>query len=190
MHVKLRRAGALLIGLALASCGGSAGSGQSQAAAAVKATATAKPAKAPPPGITDFPEAAQNLTVSGSVVATVTTGRPSSCGAGSGPSGPVIFAYGLYFQVGQAWYNLNISTDTPSYTGAGTYEGRALLTPVAAGSREPAGPEYAGRAQLVVLTDQHPDRGTVNATVTRSGGDQVAVIGSWTCMPSQLLGPG
>ncbi len=152
--------------------------------------ATAKPAKAPPPAITDFPEAAQNLTVSGTLMASVTTGRPSSCGAGSGPYGPVIFAYGLYFQIGQAWYNLNISTDTPSYTGAGTYEGRAILTPVTAESRQPAEPEYRGRGQLVILADQQPDRGTVNASVTRPNGDHVTISGSWTCTPSPLLGPG
>jgi hypothetical protein len=102
----------------------------------------------------------------------------------------VLFAYGLYFQVGQAWYNLNISTDTPAYAGAGTYQGRALLTPVTPTSREPAGQEYEGRAQLVVLTDQHPDRGTVSASVTRPGGDHVTVSGSWTCTPNPLLGPG
>ncbi len=189
MHVSLRPAGALLIGLALAAGGGCAGSGQSPAAPAVKARATVKPAKAPAPKITDFPESPQNLTLSGTLTGSVTTGRPLSCGAGGG-SGPLLFAYGLYFNIGEDWYALNISTDTPAYAGAGTYLGRAILTPVTAGTREPAAPGYEGRATLVVSNDQRPDSGTVNATVTRSGGDHVTVSGSWTCTPSPLLGPG
>ncbi|MDQ6710994.1 MAG: hypothetical protein M3Z11_10620 [Candidatus Dormibacteraeota bacterium] len=183
----MRLTGGLLICMLLVACGRASGQ---QSTAVLEVTAQSKPAKAPPPSITDFPEATQDLKVSGTVAASVTTGRPSSCGAGSGPYGPVIFAYGLYFQVGPVWYNLNVSTDNPSYAGAGTYEGRAILTPVTATSRVPAGPEYDGRAQLVVTTDQHPDRGAIDASVTRPNGDHVTISGSWTCTPSPLLGPG
>jgi hypothetical protein len=53
---------------------------------------------------TDFPAAPESLTLQGALATTITEGRPSMCGAGSGPDGIMLFAFATYFQANGNWY--------------------------------------------------------------------------------------
>lgn len=135
----------------------------------------------------EFPIAQQSLVLKGLLNANVTSGRPSQCGAGTGPSG-TIFAFGTYFQVGQAWYLLVFSTDpsVQSYAGPGTYPAQAWLYSVDANGTTQS--LAAGTVQLTVSSDGNPDKGTVAGAL--SGQSQLTVSGGWTCVPGPALGPG
>src|SRR5438445_3872245 len=103
---------------------------------------------------TDFPEAPESLTLQGSLATTITTGRPSMCGAGSGPDGIMLFAFATYFQANGNWYWPELSTDpsVQTYKGPGTYTIPAYLYTVG-----PLGPDqrlYKGTAQLAVRSAQ------------------------------------
>jgi hypothetical protein len=143
---------------------------------------------------TDFREAPESLTVQGALATTITSGRPSECGAGSGPDGIMLFAFATYFQANGNWYWLLLSTD-PSvqrYNGPGTYTIPAYLYTV--GPIGPDQPLYKGTAQLTVSTAQFPDfAGSVQATLNGlevvGSQSQVMVGGTWTCHFTPNLGP-
>jgi hypothetical protein len=145
------------------------------------------------PGPTDFPAADESLTVSGSLTANITTGRPSQCGFGTGPSG-AIFAFATYFQSGSTWYWLGFYSDpsVKQYSGPGTYS--AIGSLYAVGPNGPDNVLYKGTVQLTVTSDGRPDTGSVNGTLTGleviAPQSQVTVSGSWTCTPGPNLGPG
>lgn len=142
---------------------------------------------------TDFPVAQESLTLSGSLAAKITGGRPSMCGTGTGPDG-TLFAFATYFQVGTTWYWLEFTTDlaAPQYHGPGTYKAPAWLYTV--GPDGPGQPLYEGTVQLTVTSDRRPDSGSVQGTLTGleiiAPLSQVTVGGAWTCMPGPNLGPG
>jgi len=146
----------------------------------------------PGPLPTDFPASDESLTLSGSMTANITTGRPSSCGFGGGQG--ILFTFNTYFQVGSTWYLLAFFTDTSvkQYTGPGTYTAIGSLYEVG-----PSGPNnvlYKGNVQLTVTSDRRPDSGTVSGTLTGleiiAPQSQVTVSGGWTCVPGPSLGPG
>jgi hypothetical protein len=142
---------------------------------------------------TDFPSAQESMTLSGTLAATITTGRPSMCGAGTGPDG-TIFAFATYFQVGATWYWLEFTTapTAPQYHGPGTYRALAWLYTV--GPDGPSQPLLEGSVQLTVASDSRPDSGSVQGTLTGleviAPQSQVTISGSWTCVPGPNLGPG
>jgi hypothetical protein len=145
------------------------------------------------PGPTDFPAADQTLTLSGSLTANITTGHPSQCGFGTGPSG-AIFAFATYFQSANTWYWLGFYSDPSAkqYSGPGTYTAIGSLYEV--GANGPDNVLYKGTVQLTVTSDGRPDTGSVNGTLTGleviAPQSQVTVSGSWTCTPGPNLGPG
>jgi hypothetical protein len=145
------------------------------------------------PGPTDFPAADQALTLSGSLTANITTGHPSQCGFGTGPSG-AIFAFATYFQSANTWYWLGFYSDPSAkqYTGPGTYT--AIGSLYAVGANGPDNVLYKGTVQLTVTSDGRPDTGSVNGTLTGleviAPQSQLTVSGSWTCTPGPNLGPG
>jgi hypothetical protein len=146
-------------------------------------------ARAGGPQPTDFAPAPTSLTFSGDITGPASVGRPNSCGSGSGPS-VVIFAYGVYVQVGDSWYLLDSST-APGYSGPGGYTAPARLYLV--GSNGPVQPTYEGQLQLVVTNDGRPasSTGTLSGTLPKtSGSGHVTVSGSWVCTWSPVLGPG
>jgi hypothetical protein len=140
---------------------------------------------------TDYPQARESLKIEGAFSTTITTARPNACGAGGGPSGEV-FAFGAWFQVDGAWYDLYIQTDprVRQYTGPGTYEVRAGISPLGAGAI------FEGPVELTVTSDQRPgpQTGTVQGVLAWTGSGSatysVDVSGSWTCTFSTQLGPG
>lgn len=144
---------------------------------------------------TDFPAAQEALTLQGALATTITEGRPSMCGAGSGPDGIMLFAFATYFQANGNWYWLLLSTDPSSqrYNGPGTYSIPAYLYTV--GPIGPDQPLYKGTAQLTVSTAQAPDfGGSVQATMKGleivGSPAEVTVSGTWTCHFTPNLGPG
>lgn len=149
-------------------------------------TAAFNQPKGQPLSPVDFPAAPQSLSFSGNLNASVSSGRPQSCGFGSGPDNFMVFSYALYFQVGSSWYRFGADTDYGSgpYYGPGTYSARGSLDPI-----DGTGPRYQGRVQLVVRSDQPPDAGTVDGTLTTLDGGRVKVTGGWTCSPGPELGP-
>ncbi len=181
----------LLLGLVLTACGrASAGTGLSSPSAETRlastpAAAPAGPGKGQPPAVTDFPQAPQSLILAGDLNANVTSGRPQSCGFGSGSDNFTVFSLAVFFQVGPTWYRFGADTDYASgpYHGPGTYTAAGSLWPVGA-----SGPSYNGRLQLVVRRDQTPDAGTVEGTMT-DGPRQVTITGGWTGSPGPELGP-
>lgn len=146
-----------------------------------------------PPQPTDFPAAPQSLKVEGSLTADITTGRPSACGAATGPSG-TIFAFALYFQAGGNWYWLDFSTDPTAqrYNGLGTYGVPAWLYSI--GPNGPGQVLYEGTAQLTVTSQQDGHyTGSVRATLrgleVTGTQSSVTVSGDWTCTFGPNLGP-
>ena len=146
------------------------------------------------PGPTDFPSAGESLTLSGSMTANITTGRPSSCGSGAGPSGS-IFEFAAYFQSGTTWYWIQLYSDpfVKQYRSPGTYTALGSLYSVG-----PNGPDnvlYKGTVQLIVTSDARAaSAGSVSGTLTGleviAPQSQVNVSGSWTCSWGPNLGPG
>lgn len=150
------------------------------------------------PNLIDFPEAPQSLVFSGQFGTQVSTGQPTSCGWGTGPTGPV-YGYTVYFEAGDGLLVFNISTNpgVEPYKGPGIYHAHASLVTVG-----PHGPPtgYEGVLTFVVsqdpLTgrvpggDRSPNTGTVNGAFKDTHGHAVNVSGGWTCVPSQLTGPG
>jgi hypothetical protein len=143
---------------------------------------------------TDFREAPESLTLQGALATTITAGRPSMCGAGSGPDGIMLFAFATYFEANGNWYWLLLSTDTSvqRYNGPGTYTIPAYLYTV--GPIGPDQPLYKGAAQLTVSKAQFPDfSGSVQATLNGLEivgiQSQVTVSGDWTCHFTPNLGP-
>ena len=146
------------------------------------------------PSPTDFPAAVESLTLSGSLTANITTGRPSSCGSGSGPSG-AIFDFAAYFQSGATWYWIQFYSDpsVKQYSGPGTYTAVGSLYVV--GPNGPNNVLYKGTVQLTVSSDARAaSAGNVSGTLTGleviSPQSQVNVSGSWTCSWGPNLGPG
>jgi hypothetical protein len=145
------------------------------------------------PSPTDFPSADQSLTLSGSLTANITTGRPSQCGSGAGPSG-AIFVFATYFQSGDTWFWLGFSSDpsVKQYSGPGTYT--AIGSLYAVGPNGPNNVLYKGTVQLTVTSDGRLDTGTVSGTLNGleviASQSQVVVGGGWTCSPRPSLGPG
>jgi hypothetical protein len=145
-------------------------------------------------GPTDFPAADESLTLSGSLTANITTGRPSQCGFGSGSSGAV-FAFATYFQSGGVWYWLGFTTDldVKQYSGPGTYPAKGSLYTV--GPNGPTSVLFEGTVQLTVTSDSRSaSAGSVSGTLTGleviAPQSQVTAGGSWTCSWGPNLGPG
>jgi len=143
---------------------------------------------------TDFRAAPESLTLQGALATTITTGRPSMCGAGSGPDGIMLFAFATYFEANGNWYWLLLSTDpsVQTYKGPGTYTIPAYLYTV--GPLGPDQPLYKGTAQLTVGGAQFPDfdgsvRATLNGLEIVGAQSQVTVSGDWTCHFTPNLGP-
>ena len=143
---------------------------------------------------TDFREAPESLTLQGALATTITTGRPSMCGAGSGPDGIMVFAFATYFEANGNWYWLLLSTDPSAqrYSGPGTYTIPAYLYTV--GPIGPDQPLYKGTAQLTVSRAQFPDFGgsvqaTLNGLEIVGTQPEVTVSGDWTCHFTPNLGP-
>jgi len=139
---------------------------------------------------TDFRAAPESLTFQGALATTITTGRPSECGAGSGPDGIMLFAFATFFEANGNWYWLLLSTDPSVQTskGPGTYTIPAYLY---TGSGQPL---YKGTAQLTVSNAQFPDFGgsvqaTLNGLEIVGTQSQVTVSGDWTCHFTPNLGP-
>jgi hypothetical protein len=143
------------------------------------------------PKPTDFPVAKESLNLQGFLTMTITSARPNSCGAGTGPSGS-LFGFGIYFQVDGLWYSLWLYSDPAvmQYSGPGTYTATAMLF----------GPNtqrlYAGTLRLTVTADRYPGpyNGSLNGTLDRVGTTtqepHLSVSGTWTCTPGPMLGPG
>jgi len=134
------------------------------------------------------------LTLEGALATTVTEGRPSMCGAGSGPDGIMLFAFATYFQANGNWYWLLLSTDPSAqrYNGPGTYSIPAYIYTV--GPIGPDQPLYKGTAQLTVSQAQFPDfGGSVEATLKGleivGSQAELTVSGTWTCHFTPNLGP-
>src|ERR1700682_128241 len=144
------------------------------------------------PKPTDSPEAKESLKLEGFLNTTITIGRPTACGSGTGPSG-TIFAVAMWFEVDGTWYTLSFYTD-PSvrqYGGPGTYTARAQLYAA------PSQRLYDGIVQLTITEDAHrqgPNTGSVRGTLDRIGtttqASNLSVSGTWTCVPGMALGPG
>src|SRR6266566_3869419 len=143
---------------------------------------------------TDFRAAPESLTLEGALATTVTEGRPSMCGAGSGPDGIMLFAFATYFQANGNWYWLLLSTDPSAqrYNGPGTYSIPTYIYTV--GPIGPDQPLYKGTAQLTVSQAQFPDfGGSVEATLKGleivGSQAELTVSGTWTCHFTPNLGP-
>jgi len=138
----------------------------------------------------DFPAAAESLNFGDAMSGHISTGRPQSCGAGSGGSGE-LFSFATYFQINQVWYWLSFSTDPTAqqYHGPGTYSVKASLAPVS--PLGPTEPTFLGTALLVITSDSGLHEGNVNGTLhwTDDQKQTVTVGGKWTCMPGRELGP-
>ena len=171
-----------LVGCGAASAGREAQPGDARPSGAVGKGQALQP--------TDFPQAPQSLVFRGQISALVSVGRPSSCGSGSGPNGPVVFGYGVYFQAGDQWFLFNVITDgtANAYKGPGAYRSHAWLRTV--GSERPATPGYLGDITLTVTKDTMPDAGTVDGELPDDAGHLVSVSGGWTCQWGPQLGPG
>src|SRR6266567_5590279 len=138
--------------------------------------------KGQPLGPLDFPPAAESLSLSGAVAANVSVGRPTSCGWGSGSSGPPIYSFGLYFQVDNSWVQFAATTDgsRAAYTGPGTYAARAWLSQSPMTGQQP---EYQGEIMLKVISDARPavQRGALSGQLQNDSGRVTEITGSWTC---------
>jgi hypothetical protein len=150
-----------------------------------------KPGKGQPLTPLSFPPASEALDVQGAINDHITSGRPQSCGSGSGPDGKRIYVFATYFQSSDVWYYISFSTDPAKllYQGPGTYTVKAWLSPVA--MLGPTDPMFIGSAQLTVISDTRLQSGRVVASLgwTDDPQQKVLISGSWTCMFSSELGP-
>lgn len=183
----IRWLGALATAMTLTACGATQAS--LGAAGGSPSTIAAK-GKGGPVRPEDFPGAPQSLVFEGPVSAQVTYGRPSSCGSGSGPTGPMVFGYGVYFQSGDHWFLFNATTSgsAKAYTGPGSYPARARLSVV--GPNGPSNLGYQGEITLQIAQDTTPDTGAVAGQLSDDQGHIENVSGGWTCTRGPLLGPG
>ena len=147
--------------------------------------------KAGGPGPTIYPISAESLQIDGAFSNTISTGRPTACGSGSGGSG-VVYEFALLFLIDQDYYWMNFQTD-PSvreYTGPGTYTVEGQLFP------DGASAIFQGPVQLTITSDKFPGprTGSVHGTMHWTGQDSNAatinVSGNWQCTWSDQLGPG
>jgi hypothetical protein len=150
----------------------------------------AKGAKGKPLTPLDFPSAAEALIFGGAMNDHITTGRPQSCGGGSGGSGS-LFQFATYFQHQEAWYYVSFTTDpsVQQYRGPGTYTAKAWLAPVS--PLGPADPTFAGTVHLTITSDSGLHEGNLQGTLRWADdpNQTVGVSGKWTCMPGSELGP-
>ena len=136
-----------------------------------------------------YPPASQSLDLQGVMNDHISTGRPQSCGAGSGPDKIWIYAFATYFQSNGAWYYASFTTDraVQQYHGPGTYMAQAFLY------APPTGPMFKGTAQFTVTSDPafklHTGRVRGSLSWTDDPQQKVSIGGTWSCMWSQELGP-
>jgi hypothetical protein len=145
---------------------------------------------ASPPLPEDFPSSPLTLNFNGPISAALTTGRPSACGSGQGPTGSRLFEFGTYFLVGSTWYVFTVTTvrNQVGYSGPGTYPALATI-----GQVQPNGtstPIFGGSVALLIVSDRAPDSGSVAGTLVDPSGNREIVSGGWTCTFTPLLGPG
>lgn len=143
----------------------------------------------PPLTPLSFPPASQSLDLHGVMNDHISTGRPQSCGAGSGPDNIVIYSFATYFQSNGAWYYASFTTDraVQQYHGPGTYTAQAWL------NAPPTGPMFKGTAQFTVTSDPafklHTGRVSGSLSWTDDPRQKISISGTWSCMWSQELGP-
>jgi hypothetical protein len=136
-----------------------------------------------------FPPADQSLDLQGVMNDHISTGRPQSCGAGSGPDNIMLYGFATYFQSNGAWYYVSLMTDraVQPYHGPGTYTAQASLYAV------PHGPEFKGTAQFTVTSAPafklHTGRVSGSLGWTDDPRQKISISGTWSCMWSQELGP-
>ena len=159
---------------------------------------TGKPGKGQPLTPLSFPQADESLDFQGAISDHITTGRPQSCGFGSGPDGKMIYEFATYFESHGVWYYVSFTTDkaVQEYHGPSTYTARTLLSPIAVGGA--AESMFAGTAQLTVVSDgrnQIGGGGLQSGKVSGSLGwtddpnQKVNISGTWTCRFSSEMGP-
>jgi hypothetical protein len=136
-----------------------------------------------------FPPADLSLDLQGVMNDHISTGRPQSCGAGSGPDNIMLYAFATYFQANGAWYYVSFSTDraVQAYHGPGTYTAQASLSAV------PGGPMFKGTAQLTVTSAPafklHTGRVSATLSWTDDPRQKISISGTWSCVWSQESGP-
>jgi hypothetical protein len=136
-----------------------------------------------------FQPATESLDLRGVMSDHISTGRPQSCGAGSGPDNRVVYVFATLFESNGAWYYVSFSTDRDvvQYHGPGTYPAQAWL------SAWPSGPMFKGTGQLTITSDP-PFRlhtGSLSGSLgwTDDPRQKVSISGAWTCMWSNEMGP-
>lgn len=144
--------------------------------------------KGNPPQVSDFPTAPNQLAFSGAFTASTTSGRPFSCGAGTGPDGIQLFEFGVYLDLPPGTealvfdvkpYGTSPAATADAYIAA-AHQDRSLTK------------RFVGQYQVTVARASQTYSGTVSGTlpsITGSGLPET-VTGSWTCTPGPLLGPG
>jgi hypothetical protein len=143
----------------------------------------------PPPSLLRFPSASQSLDLQGVMNDHISTGRPQSCGAGSGSDNIMLYVFATYFQSNGAWYYVSFMTDraVQPYHGPGTYTAQASLSAV------PTGPEFKGTAQFTVTSAPafklHTGRVSGSLGWTDDPRQKVSISGTWSCVWSQESGP-
>ena len=143
----------------------------------------------PPLTPLSFPSASQSLELQGVINDHISTGRPQSCGAGSGPDNIVIYEFATYFQSSGEWYYASFTTDraVQPYHGPGTYIAQASLHAAS------GGPTFSGTVQLTVTSDPafrlHTGRVSGSLGWTDDPRQKVSISGAWSCVWSQELGP-
>jgi hypothetical protein len=143
----------------------------------------------PPLTPLSFPPVSQSLDLQGVMNDHISTGRPQSCGAGSGPDNIMIYAFATYFQSNGAWYYASFTTDraVQQYHGPGTYTAQAWLY------APPTGPMFKGTAQFTVTSDPafklHTGRVSGSLSWPDDPQQKISISGTWSCMWSQELGP-
>jgi hypothetical protein len=136
-----------------------------------------------------FPPASQSLDLQGVMNDHISTGRPQSCGAGSGPDNIVVYAFATYFQSNGAWYYASFTTDraVQQYHGPGTYTAQAFLDAV------PTGLMFKGTVHLTVTSDPafrlHTGRVSGSLSWNDDPHQKISISGTWSCMWSQESGP-
>jgi hypothetical protein len=142
-----------------------------------------------PPTPLSFPLATESLDLQGVMSDHISTARPQSCGAGSGPDQLMIYVFATYFQSKGAWYFVTFSTDpsVQQYHGPATYTARASLSAV------PDGPMFKGTVQLSVTSDPafklHTGRVSGSLGWTDDPRQKVSISGTWTCLWNHEMGP-
>jgi hypothetical protein len=176
----------------------SGGGGQYAATVAIPAPPAPNSGKGTGQPVTplSFPEASESLVFQGAIDEHIATGRPQSCGAGSGPDGLLIYAFATYFQSKGAWYYVTFWTDktVQQFNGLGIYTAQAYLSPVATmGGTDPM---FTGSVQLAV-TSQGGNKfgglqtGSVSGSLawTDDLQQKLTISGTWSCRFSAELGP-